>query len=291
MMDNINWYPGHMKKTKDMINEQLKMVDVVIEILDARIPFSSKNPDISKWSKGKKRIIILNKVDLVDDKKIKEYLDYFIENNLADKVIAISTQKGKNIQELKKYIQQLYEEKLKIVKKKGLIKTEIRALVAGIPNVGKSMFINRMAKKNKAKVGNTPGFTRGKQWIKVDDKFELLDTPGVLWPKFDNAFVAGSLAITGSIKDNVLPIEEVCKELLNRMKKYSLLENINKAYKIEDDLYKLENYEILNLLMDRLEMKNVGENDYYNISLKVLREYRQGKLGKFFLETTKESWE
>lgn len=284
MSNNINWYPGHMKKTKDMINEQIKLVDVIIEILDARIPISSKNPDIERWSKGKKRIILLNKVDLVDESKINIFTKFFVENNLADHLIPISVEKGTNINELKKYINKLYDEKLEKVKKKGLIKTQIRALVAGIPNVGKSKFINKMSSKNKAKVGNLPGFTRGKQWIRVDDKFEMLDTPGILWPKFEDSFVANSLAITGSIKDNVLPIEEVCFEFLNRLKKYNLIDKINKAYKIDVELDNLENYEILDILSKRLEIKKVSEYNYENISKKLLKDYRDGKLGKFFVE-------
>lgn len=173
---NVNWYPGHMKKTKDLILENLKIVDIVIEILDARIPISSKNPDISTLSKNKQKITILNKVDLIDSKDLKKWEDYFLKNNFSDYFVALSVEKGTNFNELRKITDKIYEKKLEKMKKKGLRKTEIRAMIVGIPNVGKSKFINKFVNKNKARVGNTPGFTRGKQWIKIDEKLELLDT-------------------------------------------------------------------------------------------------------------------
>lgn len=291
-MNNINWYPGHMKKTKDMILEQIKLVDLVIEILDARIPLSSKNPDVYNFTKNKKRIVLLNKMDLINEKQLNEYKNYFLDNNLTDIIIPISVEKGTNISELKKQIKKMYNEKLELVKKKGLLKTQIRAMVVGIPNVGKSKFINKIANKNKAKVGNLPGFTKGKQWIRVDDNFELLDTPGILWPKFEDDYVAMSLAITGSIKDNVLPIEEVCIEFLNRLRKNNILNNLIAAYKLEiDDLYSIENHKILDILVKRLEIKRSSENDYSSISQRVLKDYRQGKIGKFIIENIKESEE
>lgn len=291
-MNNINWYPGHMKKTKDMILEQIKLVDLVIEILDARIPLSSKNPDVYNFTKSKKRIVLLNKLDLINEKQLNEYKNYFLNNNLADMFIPISVEKGTNIAELKKQIKKMYNEKLEIVKKKGLLKTQIRAMVVGIPNVGKSKFINKIANKNKAKVGNLPGFTKGKQWIRVDDNFELLDTPGILWPKFEDDYVAMSLAITGSIRDNVLPIEEVCIEFLNRLRQNNLINNLVHAYKLEiNDLSSLENHEILDILVKRLEIKRASENDYESISQRVLKDYRQGKIGKFIIENIRESEE
>lgn len=285
---SINWYPGHMKKTKDMISSNLSAVDVVIEILDARIPISSKNPDIDTYISSKPRIILLNKMDLVLEKDLKIYEKYF--QNKANKVISISVESGKNINLLKSYIEELYKQKLEKVKKKGLIKTQIRAMVLGIPNVGKSKFINKMSSKSKARVGNTPGFTRGKQWIRVDDKFELLDTPGILWPKIEDQDVAMSLAITGSIKDKVLKTEEVCNELFNRLKMFDNVDNVKKAYKLDVESIKdIPNYEIMDIIAKRLGIKKDSEYDYVKISDRILKDYRSAKLGKYILELPKES--
>lgn len=282
---NINWYPGHMKKAVDMLEEQLKLVDIVIEILDARIPLSSKNPVIERLAKNKKRIILLNKMDLVDKKDYHLWEEYFLENDLADKVIPISVENGSNLKELKLQIDKFYNEKLEKMKQKGLRKTQVRAMVVGIPNVGKSKFINRFSLKNKAGVGNLPGFTRGKQWITVSDKFSLLDTPGVLWPKFDNDEIAMNLAITGSIKDNILPLEKVILRLLDKMEEYKIINNIKKVYKLEiEDMQDVDNFEILSILERRLQIYNNKEHDYEQISRKILKDYRSGKLGRFFLE-------
>ena len=286
---NINWYPGHMKKTKDLILENLKIIDFVIEILDARIPVSSKNPDISHLAKNKKKITVLNKVDLIDSKELKKWEDYFLKNRVSDYFVALSVEKGTNFNELRKITDSIYDEKLEKMKKKGLRKTEIRAMIVGIPNVGKSKFINKFVNKNKARVGNTPGFTRGKQWIKIDEKLELLDTPGVLWPKFEDEHVAYNLAITGSIKDNVLPLEEVAFKFLDKMKKLGKIENLIKVYNIEEyvskeEVERLENYKILEILEKRLGISKTEEHNYDIISRRILKDYRMGKIGKFFLE-------
>lgn len=290
-MSSINWYPGHMKKTRDLITSHLNTVDIVIEILDARIPISSKNPEIDSIVKNKYRILLLNKMDLVPDKDLKIYSDYFKNNNFANEVIAISVEKGTNMNLLKSHIDKLYKEKLEKVKKKGLIKTQIRAMVLGIPNVGKSKFINKISNKSKAKVGNLPGFTRGKQWIKVNDYFNLLDTPGILWPKFEDQNVAMSLAITGSIKDQVLKTEEVCNELFNRLKKYDNIDDLKKAYKLdlEESLFDIDNYKIMDIIAKRLGIVKHSEYDYTQISEKILKDYRNGKLGKYILELPNES--
>ncbi len=286
---NINWYPGHMKKTKDLIVENLKVVDLVIEILDARIPISSKNPDIAKLSKNKKRIVVLNKVDLVEERELKIWEQYFIDNNITDYFLAISVEKGTNISELRRIIKNIYLEKLEKMKKKGLRKTEVRMMIVGIPNVGKSKFINKFSSKNKAKVGNTPGFTRGKQWIKMDENTELLDTPGVLWPKFEDKEVAYNLAITGSIKDNVLPLEEVAIHFINKLKKMNKLDKLIKVYELQNyindvNLEELEAHEILTILEKRLGITKVEEYNYEKVSRVILRDYRSGKIGKFLLE-------
>lgn len=286
---NVNWYPGHMKKTKDLILENLKIVDIVIEILDARIPISSKNPDISTLSKNKQKITILNKVDLIDSKDLKKWEDYFLKNNFSDYFVALSVEKGTNFNELRKITDKIYEKKLEKMKKKGLRKTEIRAMIVGIPNVGKSKFINKFVNKNKARVGNTPGFTRGKQWIKIDEKLELLDTPGILWPKFEDENVAYNLAITGSIKDNVLPLEDITMRFFEKVKKLGKIKNIINAYNLEENLseeeiFNLESHEILEILEKRLGILKTEKHNYDIISRRILKDYRVGKIGKFFLE-------
>ena len=286
---NINWYPGHMKKTKDLIVENLKIIDLVIEILDARIPLSSKNPDISELAKNKQKIVVLNKLDLVDTKDLKKWEDYFLENKMSDYFVALSVEKGTNFNELRKITDSIYSEKLEKMKKKGLRKTELRTMIVGIPNVGKSKFINKFVNKNKAKVGNTPGFTRGKQWIKINDKLELLDTPGVLWPKFEDENTAFNLAITGSIKDNVLPIEEVAMKFFDKLKILNKIEDIVKVYDLEEyiedkNIKEMENHKILELLEKRLGITKNEEHNYETVARRVLKDYRSGKTGKFFLE-------
>lgn len=285
MSIKINWYPGHMKKTKEMIVENLKIVDLVIEILDARIPLSSKNPDIEKLANNKLRIVVLNKIDLVDEGKLKEWEKYFLENNISHYFLPISIEKNKNMSELRKIVEKVYLEKLEKMKKKGLRKTVVRAMIVGIPNVGKSRFINKFSNKNKAKVGNKPGFTRGKQWITVDDKFELLDTPGVLWPKFEDEMVSFNLAITGSIRDDILPLEDVSNRLLDIMRKNGIIDNLIKSYNLEiQTLYNLDNIEIFKLLENRLGIYKNEEHSFELISRRLLKEYRLGKLGRFLLE-------
>lgn len=281
----INWYPGHMKKTKELIVDNLKIVDIVIEILDARIPLSSKNPDIEKLSENKLRVLVLNKIDLVDEEALKIWKKYFIDNNIAHYFLPISVEKNRNFNELRKIIDSIYNIKLEKMKKKGLRKTVVRAMIVGIPNVGKSKFINKFSNKDKAKVGNKPGFTRGKQWITVNEKFELLDTPGVLWPKFENKLVAYNLAITGSIRDDILPLEEVCFALLDRMKNLNCIDNLIYSYNLEiNSLNNLDNIEILKLLEKRLLIHKNEENNFEIISRRLLKEYRLGKLGKFIIE-------
>ena len=282
---SINWYPGHMKKTKETISENLKIVDLVIEVLDARIPVSSKNPDILDIARNKKRLTILNKMDLADERDILHWKNYLISNNISDYVIAISAENGKNLNEIKKIIDEIYKIKLEKVKKRGLRKTEVRAMIVGIPNVGKSKLINKLARKTKARVGDKPGFTKGKQWVKASETLELLDTPGVLWPKFEDPKVGYSLAITGSIKDDILPIEEVASVFIDRLRGLNKIDLLSKAYGLEENIAEKENFEIFNLLEKRLGVLKKEENDYNKVAKIILRDYRSGKIGKFCLET------
>lgn len=286
---SINWYPGHMKKTKDIIAQNLKIIDLVIEILDARIPLSSKNPDISILAKNKQKIVVLNKVDLVDTKDLKKWEEYFLENKVSDYFVALSVEKGTNFNELRKITDKVYTDKLEKMKKKGLRKTEVRTMIVGIPNVGKSKFINKFVNKNKARVGNTPGFTRGKQWIKIDDRLELLDTPGILWPKFQDENTAYNLAITGSIKDNILPLEDVMMKFFDKLKKLDKIGNLLEVYNLQEyadreNIKEFENYKIIEILEKRLGISKNEEYNYEIISRRILKDYRSGKIGKFFLE-------
>ena len=222
---------------------------------------------------------------MVDEGKLKEWEDYFLSNDIADYFIPLSVEKNKNFSELRNIVNKIYNEKLEKMKKKGLRKTVVRALIAGIPNVGKSKFINKFSNKNKAKVGNKPGFTRGKQWISVDEKFELLDTPGILWPKFEDEVVAYNLAITGSIKDDVLPLEKVVMKLLDIMRNRDLLSNLVKVYDLNiEEISLKDNIEILKILEKRLGISKNDEFDFTVIARRILKEYRMGKLGRFLLE-------
>ena len=208
---NINWFPGHMAKTRRQITEDLKIIDIVVEILDSRIPISSQNPDIKEITKNKKKIVVLNKCDLSDEKDNKKWITYFEKK--GNKAILVNSNNGKGIDEVIRQIQKTMQEENQAYADKGRIGRKIRVMVVGIPNVGKSSFINRISKKNSAGVANRPGVTKQKQWIRINDDIELMDTPGVLWPKFENNNVALNLAYTGTIKDTILELTEIAYNL------------------------------------------------------------------------------
>lgn len=284
-MTMINWYPGHMKKTKDMIKETIDVIDIVLEIVDARIPMSSKNPEIKRFAKNKKRLILLNKSDLVGSEELNYWKKYFIDNDFADEVVAISAEKGTNMKLLYQKIDELSKDKIAKQKAKGLLKVSIRLMVAGIPNVGKSRLINRIVGKSKAGVGNKPGFTRGKQWVRIKDGLELLDTPGILWPKFENEEVGMNLAICGAIKDEILPVEEVAATFIGRMKELKKEKIFIDNYKLKEEDFTENNLEILYNVAIRMGMlKKNGYPDTLQAAYKILREYRSGKLGLFGIE-------
>ena len=289
---NINWYPGHMAKTKRQIIEDLKLIDVVVEILDARIPISSRNPDINKLIENKPKLIILNKYDLADEKQNKEWIKYFEKQNILS--VLVNSNTGEGVNQAVKKIEEIYAIDQEKYTNKGRIGKSIRVMILGIPNVGKSSFINRVSKKNSTVVGNKPGVTRQKQWIRINQNIELLDTPGVLWPKFESENVALNLAYTGTIKDDILETIEVgfnlLKVLLNKhlekiVVRYKLDESeINNILKRDTE----ENEKILEIMhyigKKRGAIISGGNIDEEKTAKIILDDFRSGKIGRITLE-------
>lgn len=293
---NINWYPGHMAKTKRQVKEDLKLIDVVIELLDARIPVSSQNPDIKEIIGNKKKIIILNKSDLADEIANKNWKKHFELKGTP--TIIVDSNSGKGISEVVRKIQDIMQEDLELHAQKGRTGKPIRVMVLGIPNVGKSSFINRIANKTSAKVGNRPGVTVQKQWIRVSNNIELLDTPGVLWPKFESQEVGLKLSYTGTIKDEILEKTEIgfylLKYLINNYK-----ENLANRYKlelsyIEDIITNTEESDAIIEIMNEIGKKrgaiiSGGRIDEVKVSNIIIEDFRTGKIGKITIEKTKQS--
>ena len=283
----IQWYPGHMAKTKKQIENDLKLIDVVIELLDSRIPVSSRNPDIKKLTANKKKIIILNKCDLADENTNQKWVKEFSKEA---PVILVDSNSGKGIEKVSKEIDKLMEEEIKKQALRGRINKTIRIMILGIPNVGKSSFINRISKKTTMKVGNKPGVTQNKQWIRIGKNQELLDTPGVLWPKFESNDVALNLAFTGTIKDDLIDKIEVTYELLKILySKYK--NNLIERYKIsneeinEIELKENKIYELMKLIgKKRGAIVSGGEVDDEKVSRIILDDFRNCKIGKISLE-------
>lgn len=289
----INWYPGHMAKTKRQIIEDLKLVDLVVEILDARIPLASQNPDIQEYIKEKNKIVVLNKCDLADEATTIAWVKYFEKNNIP--AVITDANSGKGIRDVINKIQTVAKESQAKYAQKGRVGKNIRVLVLGIPNVGKSSFINRISKKTSAKVGNKPGVTRQKQWIKVEEGIELMDTPGVLWPKFENEKIAMNLAYAGTIKDDILEKTEIAFSLLkylvnnykqNLSERYKLDNKIDEIMNSSDDIDENDKYlSILDTIAKkRGAIMSGGRIDYEKVSVILLDEFRSGKIGKITLE-------
>lgn len=279
---NIQWYPGHMIKTKRLITENISLVDVVIELVDSRVPYSSKNPDIDKFAANKKRIIILNKADLADDLYTKKWVEYFEAKDL--KAVIVNSINGKGLTDVTKVAKKIMQEKIERDKLKGRIYRPIRAMIVGIPNVGKSTFINKFVGKAVSQTGDKPGVTKGKQWIKIKKDFELLDTPGILWPKFEDEQVALKLAFTGAIKDEIMDIQTLSYKFIDFIN--TLYPNsIKQRYKIEFDS-NTQSHEIFNIIAKKRGFLLQGDKIDTNRTSKILfDEFRSGKLGKLTLET------
>ena len=278
---NIQWFPGHMTKTKRNIEKDLKLVDAVAEILDARIPVSSRNPDIAALTSSKPRVILLNKCDMAD----KNATDRWIRALSSENIIAlpVDCKTGKGVDRFVPALKTLLSKRIEAYQKKGMQNPTMRVMIVGIPNVGKSTFINRISKKNKAAAADRPGVTRGNQWFTVSKGFEILDTPGVLWPKFDDQYVAMRLAFTGAIKDGVLDMEEMACELLKLLHStYPSL--LQQRYGLPQDMPS-DAWELLQAIGRRRGMLlSGGEIDTLRAAIMLLDEYRGGKLGRISLE-------
>ena len=276
---HFQWYPGHMTKAKRMMQEDIKLIDVVIELVDARIPLSSKNPDIDQLAQNKYRIILLNKFDLADDRVTKQWKTYFEEQGFF--VALVNSKSGNGVKNVNEVIREACKEKIERDRRKGIINRPIRAMVAGIPNVGKSTFINSFAGKACTKTGNKPGVTKGKQWIKLNKSVELLDTPGILWPKFEDQTVGLRLAFIGSINEDILNVSELAIELL----KY-LYVNYNGAIAKKYDVEESEDAVVTleNIARRRACMLKGGELDYEKAARFVMDDFRNGRIAKITLE-------
>lgn len=284
---NINWFPGHMAKTRRQIEEDLKIIDVVIELLDARIPLSSRNPDIKFLTKNKRKIILLNKADLADDAINKKWVEKLSKEA---PVLLTDSNSGKGIEKVTKKIEELMAEELARQAAKGRINKTIRVMILGIPNVGKSSFINRISKKTSMEVGNRPGVTKSKQWIRISKNQELLDTPGVLWPKFQSNEIALNLAFTGTIKDDILERVEVAYELLKVLHK-DYKKNLQERYKISDEemkeieIHSNHIYELMQVIgKKRGALVSGGNTDDEKVARIILDDFRNCKIGKISLE-------
>ncbi|MBN1067477.1 ribosome biogenesis GTPase YlqF [Clostridium botulinum] len=276
----INWFPGHMKKTQREIKENLKLVDAVIEIRDARIPRSSANPDIDSLLQGKPRIILLNKSDLTEGKVTKEWIKNLTKDDV--KVLEVNCLKGDGLKAIKPMLLSLLKEKHDRLRAKGMVNITTRVMVVGIPNVGKSTFINKMARNSIAKTGDRPGVTKSKQWIKTSIGIELLDTPGVLWPRFEDEETALNLAFTGAIKDEIMDIEELSYKLVERLQSF-YKDNLKERYKIDE--VSEDPLETLNAIAKkRGTLVSGGEINYNRIAVILLDEFRAGRIGKISLE-------
>lgn len=276
---NYQWYPGHMTKAKRMMQENIKLIDLIIELLDARVPLSSRNPDIDELGRNKARLILLNKADLADSKYNEAWSEYFKKQGFY--VAAVNSQKGSGIKAVTGIIQEACKEKIERDRKRGILNRPVRAMVAGIPNVGKSTFINALAGRACTKTGNKPGVTKGKQWIRLNRSVELLDTPGILWPKFEDQEVGRRLACIGSIKDELLNQEELAWGLLLFLK-----DNYPGVLEKRYDMERLDEPGVIfqGIAQSRRCVLKGGEPDIAKAAQILVEDFRNGRLGRITLE-------
>lgn len=281
---NYQWYPGHMTKARRMMEENIKLIDLVIEVVDARIPMSSRNPDIDNLAKNKARLILLNKSDLSDERLNQQWIDCFAQKGVL--CLKLNSRSGAGIKQMNSAIERACHEKIERDKKKGIMNRPVRAMVVGIPNVGKSTFINAYAGRACAKTGNKPGVTKGKQWIRLNKNVELLDTPGILWPKFEDQTVGLRLAFIGSIKDEILQTEELASELVKFLNQ-SYPGVLEEKYTIESSE---DNYEVLRRIAEsRHCLVRGSELDVEKAAAILLDDFRNGRLGRLTLELPEEN--
>ncbi|MBS4536070.1 ribosome biogenesis GTPase YlqF [Clostridium sp. D2Q-14] len=280
---NINWFPGHMKKTRELLQKNLKLVDIVYELIDSRIPLSSRNPEIDKIVQNKPRIVIMNKSDLSNSNINKEWVEYF--SKLGVNTVLVDAIKNKGVSQIISETNNLVKEKKEKLLSRGIKNKPIRAMIVGIPNVGKSTLINSLAGRKSAKTGDRPGVTKGKQWIKLKGNIELLDTPGILWPKFEEQEVALNLAFTGAIKDEIMDIETLALKLIEKLmvlasnsieKRYDVMIEGKTSLQVMDDIG-----------IRRGCILRKKEIDYARVANIVLDEFRDGTIGDISLETPK----
>ena len=278
---NVQWYPGHMTKAKRMMQENISLIDLVIELVDARVPLSSKNPDIDELGKNKSRLILLNKSDLADPEENKRWIAYFKERGFH--VLEINARTGQGLRAIQPKVQEACREKIERDRKRGIKNRPVRAIVVGIPNVGKSTFINSFAGKACTKTGNKPGVTKGKQWIRLNRELELLDTPGILWPKFESEEVGKRLAMIGSMNDDILQMTELASELLAYLLAY-YREPLFARYQIGGE-EKLAPMQALDLICENRKCYKKGqEPDYEKAAALLVDDFRNGRIGRITLE-------
>ena len=290
MINNINWYPGHMKKTRELIQENLKAVDLVVEIVDSRIPLSSRNPIIDELISGKKRVVILGKCDLADKRVTDEWKAYF--ESSGDIALPVDSRNGENIKAFYKILDKLQQER----NKERSLRRPLRMMIVGVPNVGKSSFINRLIGKKSAKTGDRPGVTKGKQWVTLENGMQLLDTPGILWPKFEDSHVGLNLAFCGSIKDEILNVQDLAYELLKVLRK-NYPEELIARYKLDglmsDDEEGYNEYgepldpvlfDMAAIALKRGFIQSGKRIDYERTGRAILDEFRAGIIGNITLE-------
>lgn len=282
-MQNIQWFPGHMTKTKRQIQASLKLVDAVAEIIDARIPVSSRNPDLDSIIQNKPRVVLMNKCDMADPSSTQKWINYFKNNGIV--AIPIDCKTGRGINKFVSSVNEVLKEKIEKQKAKGLLNPTVRVMIVGIPNVGKSTFINRISKNRKAKTEDKPGVTRGNQWFTINKGFEVLDTPGVLWPKFEDKIVGERLAFTGAVKDQIMDTELLAMRLLDFLKVEKNPIFVER-FKLQDEpIENIESYELLELIGRKRGMLiSGGEIDTERAAIMLLDEYRSAKLGKYTFE-------